>query len=74
MKLSHGGGINIAEKVDGENKLIFSPLRDGDIIEWTLDSNWERVSSVRHEYQSTSYNELERAVQIDIDGDGIIGG
>ena len=70
--------MRAAEKVNGENKLVISNIDDGDvddgnIIEWTLDSAWDLVNSINHDYQSDSYYELEEVMQLDFDGNGIVG-
>ena len=63
--------LHLAEKVDDENKLVFGNDKDGDIIEWTLDSDWTQRSL--HDYRTTSYYD-ENSLQADFDGNGIIGG
>ena len=70
--------MRVAEKIDDENKLVFSNIDDGDvndgnIVEWTLDSAWDLVGSINHDYQSDSYHELEEVMKVDFDGNGIVG-
>ena len=71
---NRGWHMHLAEKVDDENKLVFYNDKDGDIIEWTLDSDWDLESRSLHDYRTTSYYELENFLQADFDGNGIIGG
>jgi len=61
-----------AETIDGQNKVIWTH-QDGRMSEWTVDANWNYISSNIHPAHSDGFLAIESSFNMDFNDDSVIG-